>query len=229
MGKIGWIVFSVVVVALIVGLVVWTRATNPPLNVSGVNGNSVLGATAESGDIGDNVKGKADSKVLLVEYGDFQCPSCKSAHPNVNTLLGEYDDRIAFVFRNFPLASIHPNAKAAAAAAEAAGLQGKYWQMYNSLFDNQDSWKNLDASQRTEAFKSFAAEFGVDQAKFDADFAGDPVSKKLAFDQALGRQQGVSATPTFFLNGKQLDEATASGIVQGDLSKIKAELDKLLK
>lgn len=229
MGKIGWIIFSAVVVVLVAGLVIWTRVTNPPLDVSSVNSTSVLAATAESGNIADNVKGNAESDVILVEYGDFQCPSCRGAHPNVNTLMNEYGEQIAFVFRNFPLSSIHPNAKAAAAAAEAAGLQGKYWQMYDTLFDNQDSWKTLDATQRTQMFTSYAAQFGLDEAKFSEDFAGTAINQKLAFDQALGKKEGVNATPTFFLNGKKLDEATATGIVQGDLSKIKAELDALLK
>lgn len=228
MGKTGWIIFSAVVVALIVGLVVWTRTTNPPLDVSSVNTASILAATTNSGDIADNVKGNAESKVILVEYGDFQCPSCKAASPNINTLMEEYGDRIALVFRNFPLSSIHPNAKAAAAAAEAAGLQGKYWEMHDLLFESQDNWKTLDTNQRTQSFQTYAASLGLDQAKFSTDFASASVNQKIVFDQALGKKDGVSATPTFLLNGEKLEETTSSAIVQGDLTKIKEQLDKLL-
>ncbi|MES2630626.1 MAG: thioredoxin domain-containing protein [Patescibacteria group bacterium] len=228
MNKVGWIIFSVAVVALLGGLIIWTRLTNPAADVSSVNNNSILAATPESGNIADHVEGKEDSKVLFIEYGDFQCPSCGAAYPNVKTLLGEYGDRIAFVFRNFPLTSIHPNAKAAAAAAESAGLQNQYWEMHDLLYANQSSWENLGTSERTDAFVSFANQLGLDTTKFKEDLSNPDVTKKINFDMALGKTNGVSATPTFFLNGEKLDEATASGIVQSDLTAIKAKLDKLL-
>lgn len=216
------------VVALIGGLIIWTRVTNPSADVSSVDNNSILATTAESGNIADHAEGKLDSKVLFIEYGDFQCPSCGGAYPNVKTITEEYGDRIAFVFRNFPLTSIHPNAKVAAAAAESAGLQGKYWEMHDLLYENQDSWKSLGTTERTDAFVSFANQLGLDTAKFKEDLSNPDVTKKINFDMTLGKANGVSATPTFFLNGEKLDEATAGGIVQGDITAIKAKLDKLL-
>ena len=228
MNKIGWIIFSAAVVLLLGGLIVWTRLTNPAADVSAVDNNSVLVATPDSGNIADHVEGNVEGKVLLVEYGDFQCPSCGGAYPNVKTLMEEYGDRIALVFRNFPLTSIHPNAKAAAAAAESAGLQGKYWEMHDLLYINQASWENLNTSQRTDAFVAFANQLDLDTAKFTEDLSNADVSKKINFDMSLGKANSVTATPTFFVNGEKLEEATASGIVQGDLTAIKAKLDKLL-
>ena len=228
MNKTAWIIFSVVVVGLLAGLVIWTRTTNPTINVANINNNSIVAASADNGNIAEHVTAKADSKVILVEYGDYQCPSCGGAYPNVKTLLDEYGDRIAFVFRNFPLTSIHPNARAAAAAAESAGLQGKYWEMHDLLYANQSSWENLDATKRTDAFIAFASQLGLDTAKFKTDLSNSDVNKKIAFDIALGKANNASATPTFYLNGNKLDEATAGGIVQGNLTAVKAQIDKLL-
>ena len=229
MNKIGWIIFSAVVVLILGGLIVWTRMANPPIDLAGVENNSVIAASEQNGNIGDHVKGKTDSDIRIVEFGDFQCPSCGGAAPNVNTLMDEYGDRVGLVFRNFPLATIHPNARAASATAEAAGLQGKYWEMHDLLYERQGDWSNQDATKRTETFNQYAEEVGLDIEKFKTDVASANVGKKISFDQALGKREGVSATPTFYLNGEKLDEETSSGIVQGDLTKIKAKLDELLK
>lgn len=228
MNKVGWIIFSVVVVVLLGGLVVWTRITNPPIDVSSINAAAVQPASAQSGDIADHTLGRADSKVVLIEYGDYQCPSCQTAAPNVKELTDEYSESIVFVFRNFPLSSIHPNARAASAAAEAAGIQGKFWEMHDLLYENHEAWETQDATQRTNTFKLYAESLGLDVARFEADIAGKRVTDKIGFDQALGKKQSVDATPTFILNGEKLDSDTSSGIVQGNLTAIKAKLDSLL-
>lgn len=228
MNKIGWIIFAAVAIGLIVGLVIWSRLTNPSLDVSSINNNSVIAASEQNGNIADHVQGAANSKVILVEYGDFQCPSCRGAHPNVNTLLEEYGDRITFIFRNFPLTTIHPNARAAAAAAEAAGLQGKYWDMNSLLYEAQKSWEAQDATTRTNTFRSYALQLGLDVTKFEADIASKNVNQKISFDQALGKREGLSGTPSFFLNGQKLTDEVSGGIVQGDLTAIRAALDKAL-
>jgi protein-disulfide isomerase len=228
MNKVGWIIFSVVVVGLLGGLIIWTRSTNPSVDVSTINSNVILAASEQSGNIADHSKGNVEGKVIIVEYGDFQCPGCGGAYPNVKTLMEEYGDRVALIFRNFPLTSIHPNARAAAAAAEAAGLQGKFWEMHDLLYANQNSWSTLDTSQRTEAFVAFANQLGLKADTFKTDLSNANVTKKISFDIALGKEKSVSATPTFFVNGEKLDETTANGIVKGDLAPIKAKLDTLL-
>lgn len=229
MNKVGWIIFSAVVVVLLGGLVVWARLANPPIDISGVQNNSIIKALPQNGNIADHVTGNSSGKILFIEYGDFQCPSCEGAYPNVKTLISTYGDKVTFIFRNFPLTTIHPNARAAAAVAEAAGLQGKYWQMHDALYDNQNDWSSLDASKRTSVFATYAQNLGLDMTKFNADLTGKPVDQKISFDQALGKSVGIHATPTFFLNGDQLDDTTAGGIVQGDLTAIKSKLDALTK
>ena len=228
MNKIGWIIFSAVAVLLLAGLVIWTRATNPPIDLSGVDNNSIVAASAQNGSIADHTKGSDANKILLIEYGDYQCPSCNSAHPHVNSLVEEYSKDVTFVFRNFPLTSMHPNARAAAGVAEAAGLQGKYWEMYDMLYENQNDWNSLDANQRTNVFNGYADTIGLNLDKFKTDLASPEVNKKISFDMALGKSANVSATPTFFLNGEKLDDETSSGIVQGDLTKVKAKIDALV-
>ena len=229
MNKTGWIIFSTAVVLLLGGLVVWTRMTNPPLDVSNVNTGSVLAATEESGTIADRTKGSSENTVVLVEYGDYQCPSCAGANANVNKLVDEYGDKLTFVFRNFPLTSIHPNAKAAAAVAEAAGQQDKFWEMHNLLYDNQSDWASLDASKRTDVFNQYADSLNLDITKFTADLTDKTIAQKIKFDIALGKKDGAEATPAFYLNGKKVDEAAASALVQGDTSAVKALIDELVK
>jgi len=229
MNKIGWIIFSTIVVLLLGGLIVWTRITNPPIDLSGVENNSIVAASEQNGNIGDHYTGSDSKKILFIEYGDYQCPSCGSSFPHVQTLMEEYGDDVTLVFRNFPLTSMHPNARAAAAVAEAAGLQGKYWEMHDKLYEHQDDWSSLNSSKRTDVFNSYAKELGLDMDRFTTDVAAKPVTQKINFDLALGKSANVSATPTFFLNGEQIDDETSSGIVQGNLTAIKAKLDALIK
>lgn len=230
MNRIGWIIFSAVVVLILGGLVAWARITNPPLDVSGFENNSIIAAATENGNIGDHVAGSTEGKVILVEYGDFQCPGCGAAHPNVKSLIETYNDSVTFIFRNLPLTSIHPNAYAAAGVAEAAGLQGKYWQMHDKLFETQNEWNNLDATKRATAFEGYAKGLELDIDKFNTDLKGDEVKQKIKFDHELYKSLGLpESTPTFYLNGEKLDDATADGIIKGDLTAIKAKLDALVK
>lgn len=202
----GWIIFGAICVILFGGLVLWSGRDR--VDVSGVDTNKIQPAAADSGDIGDHVFGNKDAKVVLVEYGDFQCPGCGSAHPIVKALSEKYQDQLAFVFRNFPLTSAHPNARAAAAAAEAAGLQGKYWEMHNTLFENQDDWSSASTSERGGRFSSYAEQSGLKKSAFEATLSDKSASlnKKINFDIALGRKLNVSGTPTFYLNGTKMED-----------------------
>ncbi len=228
MGKARWIIFAAVVVLVLGGLIVYSRLSNPSTDVSNVNQNSIQTASDQNGNIGDHVFNNTKSDVVLVEYGDFQCPGCGAAHPNVKELLGEYGDDISFVFRNFPLTNIHPNARAAASAAEAAGLQGKYWEMHDLLFETQTTWQGQNPTERTDTFKDYAEQLNLDMTRFDSDFASQSVSQKINFDVAVGKKANVDSTPTFFLNGEKISEAAATGLLRGDLTEIKKLLDEKL-
>jgi len=226
--KVAWIIFGAAIVVVVGALVIYSHAINPAIDVSKVDTNSILVATDQSGGIADHVFGNASSKVTLVEYGDFQCPYCGQAHPQVKALTTEYQDKIAFIFRNFPLTTVHPNARAGAAAVEAAGLQGKYWDMHNLLYETQSDWVSLTGTDRTDKLASDAVSLGLNKDQFLKDFAGSSVDKKISFDQALGKKLGVNSTPTFYLDGTKISDTVSSAIVNGDTTAIKALIDKEL-
>jgi protein-disulfide isomerase len=228
MNKIAWIIFGAAIVILIGGLVIWSRINNPGIDVSAVNTDAVISASQQNGQIADHTFGKTDSKVVLVEYGDFQCPSCGGAHPQIKEVTEEYKDKVLFIFRNFPLTTIHPNARAAAGAVEAAGLQGKYWEMHNLMFESQNAWSSLTGAERTNQFVAYAQQLKLNTDQFLNDLAKESINQKISFDQALGKKLNVNATPTFYLNGEKLSEATSSAIVQGSTTELKAALDAAL-
>ena len=142
--------------------------------------------------------GSPSATLTLVEFSDFQCPSCKAADPVVKSILTKYDGRIKFYYRHFPLAQ-HEFSMGAAMAAEAAGKQGvdKFWQYHDKLFD-----KSPDLSK--ENLLAIASDLKLDLAKFAADMDSDAVRQKVLDDQADGNTLGVNSTPTFFINGTKL-------------------------
>jgi protein-disulfide isomerase len=206
----GWIIFGAICVVLFGGLIFWSGRDR--VDVSSVNTNKILAGSAASGNIGDHVFGNKNAKVMLVEYGDFQCPGCGSAYPIVKALSEKYKDHLAFVFRNFPLTSIHPNARAAAAAAETAGQMGKYWEMHNILYENQNEWSETSTDNRTGFFAGYAERVGLNKNAFTTKLNNTTnVSKKINFDMALGRKLNINGTPTFYLDGKKLVESQYNG------------------
>lgn len=140
-------------------------------------------------------------KAVLVEFGDFQCPACGSYFPLVKKLSEDYKDNLSIVFRNFPLPQ-HKNALPAAYAAEAAGKQGKYWEMFDLLYDGQDKWS--EASNAVSIFEDYAITLDLDLDKFKKDAASDEVKKKVNADYADGNSLGVNSTPTFYLNASKI-------------------------
>lgn len=147
------------------------------------------------------VKGPTDAKVTLVEFGDYQCPACGATHPIVGQLLTEYKDQVKFVFREFPLA-MHQHARIAAQAAQAAGAQGKYYDMYDALFQNQTEWEN--SKNPMEHFEGYANLIGLDVEKFKSDVESKKFEERVQQDVTDGNALGVQATPTFFLNGEEI-------------------------
>ncbi len=188
MSKRFWIIIAVIAV-LFIGI----------LYVSGRNKNSGSSAAGTS----NHVKGKLDSKVTFVEYGDFQCPVCGAYYPVVSQVMAKYQDRVKFQFRNLPLSEVHPNAFAAARAAEAAAQQGKFWEMYDQLFRNQTTWSQ--SSSPNAYFRQYAGVIGLDGKKFDTAFSSDAVNKTINADIGAFKKTGdPMATPTFYLNGKKI-------------------------
>jgi hypothetical protein len=143
----------------------------------------------------DHVLGLAASaEVTLVEYGDFECPYTRRSRAVVRRLRQEFGDRLLFVFSNFPLSRIHPHAQAAAEAAEAAGAQGRYWEMHDLLFDNQRHLEHED-------LRRYAQRLGFDPERFDRELAQHVYARRVREDLRGGLKSGVRRTPTFFVNG----------------------------
>jgi protein-disulfide isomerase len=145
----------------------------------------------------DHHQGNVNANITLVEYGDFQCPYCRRAHPLVKRLLNERGNDLNFVFRNFPLREIHTYAYAAATAAEAAGRQGKFWEMHDLIFENQNKLN-------TNFLLALAQQMGLDMPQFAKDSKSEGLQNKIETDFESGIRSGVNATPTFFLNGVRL-------------------------
>jgi protein-disulfide isomerase len=151
----------------------------------------------------DHMRGAKEAKVTLVEFADFQCPACGAYEPLVRQVLADNKDTLKVVFRNFPLTQIHQNALPAAKAAEAAGLQGKFWEMHDMLFDKQAEWsKGLNAR---DFFLTYATTLGLDTKKFIADMDSQAIEDKILAEYKEGVKLGVQGTPTFFINGKMIE------------------------
>ena len=211
MTKNTWMIFIAVVVLLFGGL--FYLSTKNRIDVSDIDQYAVQPGSEQSGNIADQTFGSTENKLILIEYGDYQCPGCESAYGPTKEVTEKYKDKLTFVYRNYPLTSAHPNAKAAAAAAEAAGKLGKFWEMHDKLFEKQSEWQGASTSERTDLFAGYAAEVGLDKEKFAQTLSDsiDQINKKIAFDQALGQKSGFDGTPTFFLAGKKVDQKVHEG------------------
>ena len=152
-----------------------------------------------------NVREATDSAaVTVVEFSDFQCPACKATEPLVQKLLSEHGDDIRFVYRHYPLISIHPNAQPASLFAEAAALQGAFWEAHDVLFDTQTEWSAIRDSQTLrETFLGYAEGWDIDLEKLAADMESSAVVEAVQRDIQDGNTIGISGTPTFFVNGVQ--------------------------
>ena len=146
----------------------------------------------------DHAEGSADAPVTLVEYGDYQCPYCGNAYPIVKRMQKLMGAKMRFVFRNFPLAEMHPFAMAAAEVAEAAALQGKFWQMHDRLYENQDA---LDPA----GLKSHVLHLHLDLGKIEDAVRDGTVVARIKADFNGGVRSGVNGTPSFFINGQRFD------------------------
>lgn len=151
----------------------------------------------------NHVIGKGTAKVTLVEYGDYQCPFCGQYYPILKQVQAQYNDQIYFQFRNFPLVNAHPNAFAAARAAEAAALQDKFWEMHDALYETQQQWSSQ--SNAIPIFEQLAKQIGLNLTKYQADFASSKVNDLINADAAEGTKLNVTGTPAFFLDGKKIE------------------------
>lgn len=214
------LIFSAIFVGFM-GVMLYISNQNKT-DLSGYDFNKII--EVEEGDIAEHIYGEHDhEKAILIEYGDFQCPSCGTMNSVVKKIVDDFKGDLTFVFRNFPLDG-HQNALSAAAAAEAAGLQGKYWEMNNLLFEKQSDWSTADITQRNEKYTSYAEDLGLDIEQFKSDMKSAAVSKKIKFDRAIAKEIKATGTPTFVLNGESI-----SSDIWGDEEKFREAIKKAIE
>ena len=197
-GMMKWIVIgasSLIFLVLFVGLI-WSAKTKK-------QAEQVAATTATTFENTGHIKGNASAAATLTEFADFQCPACKAYHPIVNSLMGLYPDDLKLQYKQFPISTIHHNAIAAGVAAEAAARQDKFFEMSDLLFDGQAEWEGLDNPQ--SRFLEYAKDLKLDLEKFKKDSQDKSLEATIETMRNEGIKKGVLGTPTFFLNGKKLE------------------------
>ncbi len=193
-----------------------TGAVTPAKSAMELYNNASPGATPP------NMLGSPTAAVTVEEFADYQCPTCGTEHPKLKELTGKYGNKIKFIYRSFPLTQIHKNGYDSAVAAEAAGIQGKFWAMQDQLFSNRQDWENSNDARKI--FDGYAEKLGLDVAKFQNDMLGLPAKSRVDADLQRARSMNLNGTPTIFINGTQLtpdqmDVASMSQIIDADLQK----------
>ena len=179
-----------------------TNSVEPIANRTSPTGSPATVASGVPGAEPAHTQGPANAPVHLEEFGDCECPPCGLLHPILEQMHAEFGDNLRITFREFPLVPTHQHAMAAASAAEAAGLQGKFWEMHKLLYDNQKTWHEQFDVRPT--FEGYAKQIGLDLPRFQKDINGDAVAQRIFLDGKRGHSLGVKGTPTVFLNGREV-------------------------
>ena len=215
-----FIIIGVALIAVVVGAVLWMRSNNSSAQSGAAYSNSeadsgskpAAGAPATTapqsarqplpGASPAQAVGPESAAVVVEEFGDYQCPPCGRMHPVVEQLKKDYGSRLRFVFRHYPLQQIHKNAFSAARAAEAAGMQGRFSEMHDLIFDNQAQW--AESAEPRVVFADYAKRLGLNVDKFKADAEAQSAAERVVADYQRGTSMGINGTPTFFVNGREL-------------------------
>ncbi len=182
----------VVFIAGSIGGILWYGSTRPSTPTS-----ELLTVASD-----DWTKGNKDAQVTIIEYLDFECEACASYYPVVKRLSEEYKDQVRFVVRYFPLPG-HTNSMTSALAVEAAGKQGKYWEMHNILYENQREWGEGQFAD-PKIFENYAQQIGLDMERYGKDIKLGEVKDRIERDRKSGQQLNLAGTPSFFLNGNKI-------------------------
>lgn len=202
-----WIILTAIIIGLGVLFVV-TKKDDP--------NSSTFKGDAKQVQSDDHVMKAPNEKVILIEYGDFQCPACGAAYQPIKDATEQLKDQVTFVFRHLPLTQLHPNAFAASRAAEAAANQGKFWEMHDKLYETQSIWGNTSSNQQS-LFESYAEELKLDMTRFKADYVSEAVATRINRDASSAKSAfDASGTPTFILNGTKIENPspTAAAFVK---------------
>jgi protein-disulfide isomerase len=185
------------IAALFVGLLFVTKKDASAPTNNGDNNNNASQLT-------NHTYGEGKKGVTLIEYGDFQCPACGAYEPIVHQLREKYKSDITFQFRHFPLTEIHQNALIAARSAEAAGMQNRFWEMHDLIYENQRAWES--SPNAGKIFEDYATQLGLNLDKFREDVKSDATNRAVQADRNEAKRLGFSSTPTFVLNGQKLEQ-----------------------
>lgn len=172
----------------------------------GEEGRDTAPSTLPEVSTTDYVQGNQNAKATLIEYADFQCPACQSFVPVLQQLLKDESDKLRIVYRYFPLIQVHRNAMSSSLAAEAAARQGKFWEMHDILFKNQSAW--AESASAPDMFAGYAQQIGLDVNKYKADVNSSEVKSRIQTSIETASNMGLNHTPTFFLNGKEIETPT---------------------
>ena len=198
-----WIVVAVIIGGTIVAAASFSSKAQEENNQN----NSGNGTVQLSEPVSDEdwYMGPSDAKVTIVEYADFQCPACKNMSAVLDQIMTEFNQHVKVVYRDFPLRSIHQNAQISAQAAEAAGLQDKFWEMHDVLFDNQETWSTMKSPELEEQFAAYAEDLGLDVEKFNSDLNSSAVKNIVNEEADQAADMKLTGTPTLFINGTKID------------------------
>jgi len=199
-----FVIIGVVLVAVTAAVVLMSRpsASNSSTPATNTNTGLTQRVPAQPGASNPYTRGMPTARVTVEEFSDFQCPACGGLEPGLRRVMQDYEGRgVRLIFRNYPL-QMHKYAFLAARAAEAAGQQGKFWEMHDLLYDNQKEWS--DSMEPRVQFDSYATRLGLDVQRFKADMERQDLADRIKADLARGNSLGVRGTPTVYLNGREL-------------------------
>ncbi|MDQ5957815.1 MAG: hypothetical protein QG665_141 [Patescibacteria group bacterium] len=205
--RIGWVIFLAVMGVLVVFGGVWLSTKNE----TGDSNTGVVEAISAT----DHVRGETTNpKAILIEYSDFECPACADYEPYLQDILDEYGSKgLALVYRHYPLPQ-HSKALIMAKASEAAGAQGKFWEMHDLIFESQETWTKVTATEADTMIESLAKKLNLDLVKFKTDLNSQTAEDKIKADIASAQKARVLGTPTFFLNGKEINPGTSDNFAR---------------
>ena len=199
------------------------------LVVVGIIGGAVIFSKDDAvvSEQSNNFYGAEQGVVTLTEYGDFECPACAGFFPIVSQVKEQFKDQLRFEFKHFPLVQIHQNATAAHRAAQAAANQGKFWEMHDLLYERQNTWNaNSGTTNPASIFEQYAREIGLDIEKYTAEVNSSEILATINADVESGKEKGTNSTPSFYLDGVQLEDLTPLSTVEGFTKLIQDAIDK---
>lgn len=191
------LIIGVLLVAVIGGVALYKVQQDPPPPDKDKQKTPI---TISQGATPPHVRGDSNAPVILEEFGDFQCPVCARFYRDLKQVESEYGSKLCVIFREYPIQQIHPHALEAARAAEAAGIQNRFWEMHDLLYENQDTW--VKESDTRPSFIGYAKSLGLDVQRFNNDLDGNIAAGRSLDDQRRARELGVTGTPTIFINGR---------------------------